>query len=380
VFDLKKSPVSELWPPVKIDHQDSKESNLNHSETNSTSDRKVSLPNNLDSKKETHSTKQRIGKFYCGCAGFSNSKWVGNFYPKTIVGHNSDRQLSHYQEHFSTVEINSTFYGVPSETTVNKWKSLCSKSFRLVVKAPKGVTHEHEALNISTLVFFLTRMQPLTHILQCVLIQCPRTLVVDVSQLEQMRKSLQEEASWYTGHFAFELRNKTSFYDTNLRDFLTENKWTLVMHPDSLERSTIGTSVAGRGTSDLIEYEPQKLSELAKTGLVTSNSDIVYVRLHGTNDEHQGEYSANQLRDIASQIHSWRMQGLDVYCFFLNDLEPVPVASPQKYSSDPWERWAAMPKNTRQLEKLVFVLTHEQIPDAPRKPKSTLLNYFGKNK
>ncbi|KAL3801641.1 hypothetical protein HJC23_013146 [Cyclotella cryptica] len=378
VFDLETSPVYSRCSSVNVDNQNCNEPNPKNSETKPVSDGRVLPTTKIDSKKEKNLTKQRIGKFYCGCAGFSNSKWVGNFYPKTIVGNNSDRQLSHYQEYFSTVEVNSTFYGVPSEATVSKWKSLCSKSFRLVLKAPKAVTHEHESLNISTLVFFLNRMQPLRDILQCVLIQCPRTLVVDVTQLEQMKKAWKEEASWYAGYFAFEFRNKTSFYDTDVRDFLTENKWPLVMHPDSLERSTIGTSVAGRGTSDIIEYEPQLLSELAQTGLVTSTSDMVYVRLHGTNDEHQGEYNARQLRNIASQIHSWRMQGLDVYCFFLNDLEPLAVACPQKYGADPWERWAAMPKNAKHLEKLVFELTGEQIPEAPRKPRSTLLNYFAK--
>ena len=54
-----------------------------------------------------------LGNFYCGCAGFSSASWVGNFYPKAIVGHNTDRQLDYYQQHFRTVEINSTFYGIP---------------------------------------------------------------------------------------------------------------------------------------------------------------------------------------------------------------------------------------------------------------------------
>ena len=44
--------------------------------------------------------------FLCGCAGFANSKWVGNFYPSKLVGSGSSRQLDHYQQHFPVVEMN----------------------------------------------------------------------------------------------------------------------------------------------------------------------------------------------------------------------------------------------------------------------------------
>ena len=360
-FDIRDSPVSALWPTVV---------------TNTQNDNKE-----LKNKKcvsDNKPKKESIGKFYCGCAGFSNSNWVGNFYPKNIVGHNSDRQLNHYQEHFSTVELNSTFYGMPLESTVLKWKRLCSKSFQLVAKAPKGVTHEHETLNDSALVCFLSRMKPLKEILACVLIQCPRTLIVDVSQLHQMKISLEQGARWYSGHLAFEFRNRTTFYNTSIRKFIAQNKWTFVVHPDSLERSTIGTSVHGRGLADLVQYEPQPLSQFAFTCSLSSDSRIVYVRLHGTNDEHRGEYNVIQLKEISEQVHNWRMEGLDVYCFFLNDLEPSSLTPSPKCCADHSEKWPAMPKNAKQLEKLVFDLANEQIPSAPKKPKATLQNFFTK--
>jgi uncharacterized protein YecE (DUF72 family) len=364
--DLRHSPLSSLW---RI---------FNEGRTETTDEATV-LNRATAIGEEKSTAKKSVGKFYCGCAGFSNSNWVGNFYPKMIVGHNSDRQLTHYQEHFSTVEVNSTFYGVPSESTVIKWKGLFSKAFKLVVKAPRGVTHEHEKLNSSTLVYFLTRMEPLRDVLTCILIQCPRTLTVDISQLEQLKTDLEEGASWYSGHLAFEFRNYISFCDAGVKRFLADNKWTFVVHPDSLERSTVGSSLNGRGIVDqLVEYEPQNLSQFASTCLMTPDSGIVYLRLHGTNDEHRGEYNAHQLQEISEQINRWRVQdGLDVYCFFLNDLEPISQASPQKYN-DESDKWSAMPKNAKQLEKLVFGLTKEQIPDAPKKPKATLLSFFAK--
>ena len=381
-FDLGQSPVSSLWPTIDVHSKNfsCNEDEIKQAAGDTTIVRKSILGASVNgsSEEKQDSMRRSIGKFYVGCAGFSNSTWVGSFYPKAIVGNNSDRQLNHYQEHFSTVELNSTFYGLPSESTVLKWKSLCAASFRLVAKAPKGVTHENDKLSSSTLVFFLNRMEPLKGVLVCVLIQCPRTLVVDVSQLEQVKTDLQKQASWYSGYLAFEFRNHKTFHDTNVRAFLAANKWPFVVHPDSLERSTIGSSVSGRGTSDLVEYEPQKLSRFAPTCSLPSDLDMIYIRLHGSNDEHRSIYTVMQLREMSEQIHIWRTHGKDVFCYFLNDLEHSLLVSPPKDDIEHYSKWPAMPKNAKQLEQLVFQLADELVPDAPRKPKATLLNFFAR--
>ena len=335
-----------------------------------------------------------LGNFYCGCAGFSSSSWIGNFYPKSLVGHDSDRQLDYYQQHFRVVEINSTFYGVPTESTVHKWKKQCAKSFKIVAKAPRTVTHEGDRLNHTALSFFMSRMEGLGDNLTCILIQCPRNLKVEISHLEEIRNMLKEEAAWYRGHLAFEFRNEDTYYNEEVRAFLSEHGDALVLHPDSLGRSTIGNTSLGRGEcSALKHYMPQELSNLATaTGNITSS--FVYLRLHGTNDEHRGEYTISQLEEIAQQIHTWRNIGLDVFAFFLNDLEPTPSAtqqspskqapspqrSPPRPKSQPWDGWCAMPKNAKQLESIVYQLSNETIPDAPKKPKTTLLNFFSGKK
>jgi uncharacterized protein YecE (DUF72 family) len=194
-----------------------------------------------------------------------------------------------------------------------------------------------------------------------------------------MKSMMEREASWYQGRVAFEFRNESTYYDEDLRDFLRLNNFTLVVHPNSLGRSTVGTSTSGRGNvDDPLEYQPEDLSIVAAAGGMHSN--FVYLRLHGFNDMHRGEYSLSQLEGIAKQIHSWRVQCLDVYCFILNDREPSTLSgrSPKKTSVQPWDSWCAMPKNAKQLECLVYGLSNEDTPDGPKKPKSTLLNFFGK--
>jgi uncharacterized protein YecE (DUF72 family) len=341
----------------------------------------------------TVSSNPVLGNFYCGCAGFSSASWVGNFYPKAIVGHNTDRQLDYYQQHFRTVEINSTFYGIPSESTVKKWKNAFATNFKVVMKAPRGMTHVHSTLDINVLSTFLSRMEVLGSAIACILIQCPRTLRVTTSQLEELHLMMKRKAAWYHGGIAFEFRNKNTFYDDEVREFIRLHKYAIVMHPNSLGRSTVGTSVSGRGNTDLIEYLPEDLSSITSSSGGGIHSTFVYVRLHGFNDEHSGEYSMIQLQGIAQQIHTWREQGLDIYCFFLNDQDPScsslvdddddNTPSPKKKTlmlqQQPWKNnWAAMPKNTKQLEHIVYQLSNEDIPDPPKKSQSKLFNFWNK--
>ncbi|EJK55008.1 hypothetical protein THAOC_25308 [Thalassiosira oceanica] len=308
---------------------------------------------------------------YFGTAGFFSSSGTGNFYPK-IVGSNAERQMEHYQQHFRIVEVNSTFYGMPTTETINKWRNTFDRKFKLVCKSPKGVTHEGHGLDASLLAQFITRMQPLGEVLDCVLIQCPRTLVVDVEQMKRVKSSL---GRTYKGRLAFEFRNEASYHDRNVREYIKSCGWALVLHPNSLGRATVGTSSGGRGESDLHCYATEKLSSVAACGSV---SDFAYVRLHGHNDEHSGEYSLSELQEAAEQIDSWRRNGVTVYCFVLVNSEPN--QAPKKKGAKAWDKWCAMPKNAKQLESLVHALSDEPIPPAPKTPKKTLLNFFGTKK
>ena len=399
--------VKSLWPIGKIDQESaakkpkscSKEDDemvdINEGKSNETKDVGEEI-----GKQETPSSKQQestfegkhsapsavaeakpsstsLGNFYCGCAGFSSSSWVGNFYPKSIVGNNSDRQLNHYQQHFRTVEINSTFYGIPTSSTVQRWSTIFSKSYKVEMKAPKGLTHEKSYLDCSVLSAFMSRMQPLHDSLACILIQCPKTLVVTVLQLEQIKTVLCEEAKWYNGRIAIEFRNEATYFDKELRSFLNQSGYALVMHPNSVGRSTVGSSTHGRVSGIAADYQPDELSNIVTEGM--GSTSFVYLRLHGFNDEHRGEYTIEQLKEISEQVHSWRTTGLEVFCFILNDLEPSEIKSQSpRRASQIWDKWCAMPKNAKQLEHCVYESSNESIPNAPKKPKSTMLSFFGK--
>src|SRR5260370_12814618 len=74
-----------------------------------------------------------------GTSAFTANGWEGSFYPQ---GMQSRDFLSYYATQFATVEVDSTFYGCPSASTVNNWASRTPEDFIFSVKIPQVITHE----------------------------------------------------------------------------------------------------------------------------------------------------------------------------------------------------------------------------------------------
>ncbi len=74
-----------------------------------------------------------------GTSGWNYSRWVGTFYPRGTTG---EMMLPLYSRIFQAVEIDSTFYGIPSRETVKKWNKMTPGNFLFCAKVPKAVTHE----------------------------------------------------------------------------------------------------------------------------------------------------------------------------------------------------------------------------------------------
>jgi len=73
-----------------------------------------------------------------GTQGWNYAQWVGPFYPE---GTRSEDFLRTYARAFDTVEIDSTFYGVPPEKTVRSWAGRVGDGFRFALKLPQEITH-----------------------------------------------------------------------------------------------------------------------------------------------------------------------------------------------------------------------------------------------
>jgi uncharacterized protein YecE (DUF72 family) len=75
---------------------------------------------------------------YIGTDSFSWDEWVGVFYPQ---GTKQADYIAEYAKRYSTVEIDSTFYRIPSKSTVTKWDEKTPKGFVFAAKIPRVITH-----------------------------------------------------------------------------------------------------------------------------------------------------------------------------------------------------------------------------------------------
>ena len=75
---------------------------------------------------------------YVGTSGYSYREWKATFYPKDLP---VQQMLRFYGERFRTVEINSTFYGMPKASVLERWANAVPDDFKFVLKAPKQITH-----------------------------------------------------------------------------------------------------------------------------------------------------------------------------------------------------------------------------------------------
>lgn len=73
-----------------------------------------------------------------GTSGWQYDHWRGRFYPPDVP---KTRWLAHFARAFPTVEVNNTFYRLPSEDTVRRWRDDSPEGFRFAVKASRFITH-----------------------------------------------------------------------------------------------------------------------------------------------------------------------------------------------------------------------------------------------
>jgi len=92
-----------------------------------------------------------------GTSGYSFADWVGPFYPS---GTKSGDFLRYYSGHFETVEVNSTYYGIPQPRVLEQMEKKTPPGFRFVVKLNQGMTHQG-SLDPALYRDFLAALEPL---------------------------------------------------------------------------------------------------------------------------------------------------------------------------------------------------------------------------
>jgi uncharacterized protein YecE (DUF72 family) len=152
---------------------------------------------------------------WVGTSGYSYAEWKGSFYPEKLA---QAKMFAFYAERFRTVEINNTFYKMPTEELVASWRDASPPGFSFALKAPQRITHifrlKPEAAD--TLKVFLARARILGEKLGPILFQLPPNMKKDPDRLRGFLELLPDATM-----AAFEFRNESWFDDdvlTLLRD------------------------------------------------------------------------------------------------------------------------------------------------------------------
>jgi uncharacterized protein YecE (DUF72 family) len=220
--------------------------------------------------------------FHIGTSGWNYPHWKKRFYPQELP---SAQWLGYYAERLSTVEINSSFYRLPSEVTLASWRSGVPGGFVFAVKASRYITHLKKLKEPEeSLGRFLGRLQVLGERLGPVLFQLPPRWGRNPDRLRSFLDVLPAGLPC-----AFEFRDSSWF------------------HPDTYR------ALEARGAAFCV----YQLAGQRSPNQVTA--DFVYVRLHGPGDAYAGSYDTQSLAGWAGALSSWNRQGKTVYCYFDND-------------------------------------------------------------
>ena len=154
-------------------------------------------------------------KLRAGTSGYSYKEWKGNFYPAKL---SAAGMLPFYAERFSTVEINNTFYRMPSENVLLNWAAQVPDGFAFVLKAPRRITHDKRLKNaVDDISYLLKTSAVLGKKRGPLLFQTPPFLQKDLGCLRDFLGLLSAD-----GQSAFEFRHQ-SWFDEEVFGILREH-------------------------------------------------------------------------------------------------------------------------------------------------------------
>jgi uncharacterized protein YecE (DUF72 family) len=123
-----------------------------------------------------------------GTSGFSYPAWRGGFYPEKLQ---EAKMLSYYAGHFRAVEINNSFYRMPTAEVLGRWASETPPEFRFALKSPRRITHDKRLLDTASAVERLTEVSlALGDKLGPILFQLPPNMKKDLVRLDEFLAAL----------------------------------------------------------------------------------------------------------------------------------------------------------------------------------------------
>jgi len=223
-----------------------------------------------------------MGNIYIGTSGWSYKSWDKAFYPTELP---KTRQFEFYATQFPTVEINATFYRLPTLKMVKGWRDKAPGRFVFAVKGSRFITHMKRLNNLHFAVRkYFTRIKALQRRIGVVLWQLPPNFKKDLERLDRFLRRVPKDY-----RHAVEFRN-TSWLQEDVFEVLRKH-------------NAAHVSVSSLGM-------PLNL-------VVTT--DLIYIRFHGLQGGAAHDYTRNELSPWAQYINEQAAEGKTVYVYFNND-------------------------------------------------------------
>ncbi|WP_404985253.1 DUF72 domain-containing protein [Chryseobacterium sp. M5] len=234
--------------------------------------------------------KKGLENISIGCAKWNKTDLKG-FYPK-----GTKDELAYYSTQFNSIELNATFYGMPSSEQVLTWKEKTPENFKFFPKITNTVSHFRRLLNIDDIVTqFATAVLNFDDKLGMVFLQLHDNFKPkDYERLEQFVNKWPKEVP-----LAIELRNTEWFTDEEILDKTCE-----LFEQNNITNIIVDTA----GRRDMLHMR-----------LTTPNAFIRYV---GAN--HESDYA--RLEDWLDRLTTWKKEGLQNLYFFVH--QNIEKASP----------------------------------------------------
>ncbi len=226
--------------------------------------------------------------YYIGTSGWHYNHWQDRFYPEAL---SKAKWLGFYAGHFSTVELNNSFYRLPSEANFAAWRDSSPANFTFAVKVSRFITHIKRLKNTGEAVEkFISRAKILEEKLGPLLYQLPLNMHRHDETLKTFLSALPVGLK-----YVIEFRHHS---------WLEESVFEI------LHKYNVGFCIFDM---------PSVSCPLVAT------ADFAYVRFHGRSELYSGCYSDEELAGWAKRLADLSANLKAVYIYFNNDAEAFAV-------------------------------------------------------
>jgi uncharacterized protein YecE (DUF72 family) len=250
-----------------------------------------------------------------GTSGWNYRAWRGSFFPETLP---AKEWLTFYASQFNSVEVNYSFYRLPSEDVCNAWYRQTPDDFIFAMKASRYLTHIKRLIDVGDAwKAFVARVSVLKHKLGPILLQFPSTFAATGDNQRHLNDFLQyatKRADY--PRLALEFRNKSCFDEQTIALLRKYGVALVISHSNRYP---------------------------APAPLATA--DFAYFRFHGPREMFASSYTDFELDQWADRAAALSRENRLVYAYFNND------------------SGGHAPRNARDLRHKIELRQSEQFPD-----------------